>query len=384
MIKKVLIIGMTSNQGGIETFVLNVVSSLSKKHKFEFYVLDTTNSEIAYLSSLEKLGVHVIRKHYPVGKLAVLKRKKLAKEVFKEFSFDIIHIQANNLNTVFWVKEAINFSHGKIIFHSHNSTLGGVNGLKKYVLKLLMPIQKKILRKYDKQILKLAASDASGKWMFGEKQFLVIPNGVDTNKFDFSINERKTIREQEGVQNKKIIVLVARFSKQKNHVRLLQIFKNLLEDDNSYRLWLVGHGELYGSIHNMIMNDSALKENVRLWGLGLRKDIPRILSASDIVVMPSFYEGLPFSIVESQSNGLPCVVSKEAFDQSTNISGALKFVSLNDSNAIWASVINDVVDNESNDLKTYNENRHLRNNKLYKSNYSLNYGVNMVEDAYLK
>nr|WP_263431573.1 glycosyltransferase [Leuconostoc gelidum] len=375
---------MTSNQGGIETFVLNVVSSLSKKHKFEFYVLDTTNSEIAYLSSLEKLGVHVIRKHYPVGKLAVLKRKKLAKEVFKEFSFDIIHIQANNLNTVFWVKEAINFSHGKIIFHSHNSTLGGVNGLKKYVLKLLMPIQKKILRKYDKQILKLAASDASGKWMFGEKQFLVIPNGVDTNKFDFSINERKTIREQEGVQNKKIIVLVARFSKQKNHVRLLQIFKNLLEDDNSYRLWLVGHGELYGSIHNMIMNDSALKENVRLWGLGLRKDIPRILSASDIVVMPSFYEGLPFSIVESQSNGLPCVVSKEAFDQSTNISGALKFVSLNDSNAIWASVINDVVDNESNDLKTYNENRHLRNNKLYKSNYSLNYGVNMVEDAYLK
>lgn len=382
MIKKVLIVGMTSNPGGIETFVLNMISSLVKKGQFEFYVLDTTNSEIAYLASLEELGVHIIKKEYPAGKLAVFKRKKLAREVFTEVSFDIIHIQANNLNTVFWAKEAINNSHGKIIFHSHNSMLGSMNGLKKYVLKLLMPIQRNFLSKNDTRIIKLAASDSSGKWMFKEKKFLVIPNGVDTNNFSFSTNERKIIREQEEVQNKKVIVLVARFSKQKNHERLLRIFKMLLSNDGSYRLWLVGNGELYDSIKNSVVNDSVLKETVKFWGLGIRNDIPRILSASDIFVMPSFYEGLPFSIVEAQSNGLPCVVSKEAFDQSANISGILKYISLDEPDTTWVRVINKLIDNESNDSRTYIKNRNLRNSIVYKSNYSLNYGINMIENVY--
>lgn len=72
---------------------------------------------------------------------------------------------------------------------------------------------------------------------------------------------------------------------------------------------------------------------------GKRNDVPNLLSMSDTMIFPSRYEGTPYSLMEAQSSGLNIVVSNEAFNQTSNITNKLKFLSVNDESEKWAKAI---------------------------------------------
>lgn len=381
MTKKILIIGMTSNQGGVETFVINLISNLTKKQDYEFYILDTTGMGIAYKDEFLNLGVKIIKKDYPKGRLAIFRRNLLAKSIFQQNKFDIVHIQANNLNTVYWAKHALKFNVEKVIFHSHNSMLGSVPKIKKQVLKILMPFQKNFLRINDKKILKYAASEESGRWMFGNNEFTVIPNGVKTSDYLLALDNRELIRNKENVNDCKVITLVARFSEQKNHNRLLSIFRDLiLYSDENYMLWLVGDGEYFENIFEKVSTDVVLKDKIKFFGS--RKDIADILAATDLFIMPSLYEGLPFSIVEAQASGLPCVVSSEAFNAESNIINKFEYVSLSDNNEAWIFAVHKMLKDEKASHDLYIDERKKRNFVVSESKFAVDYGINLVENSY--
>ncbi|AEJ23360.1 glycosyltransferase [Weissella koreensis KACC 15510] len=78
--------------------------------------------------------------------------------------------------------------------------------------------------------------------------------------------------------------------------------------------------------------------------------------ASDLMLMPSLYEGLPFSAVEAQAAGLPLVVSKEAFTSEVNIINKISYLSNSESDKEWAKNIDDMIfDNSSSDRNLDND-----------------------------
>ena len=101
-----------------------------------------------------------------------------------------------------------------------------------------------------------------------------------------------------------LIVHVGRYSRQKNHAGLVRAAARVVAREPSVRFLLVGDGPLRGEIEELI-RQYKLTEHVRT--LGVRRDVPRILTCSDIFFLPSRFEGFPVAALEASAAGLPIV-----------------------------------------------------------------------------
>lgn len=184
--------------------------------------------------------------------------------------------------------------------------------------------------------VRLACSRLAGDWMFGGRVATrVIHNGVELDRFAFDPDERRRLRQELGLMDAFVIGHVGRFSRQKNHVRILRIFAEALAREPKARLLLVGDGGLRPQIEQDI-SSLGLEDHVIL--AGVRDDIPRLLSAMDVLLFPSHYEGLPVTVVEAQASGLPCVVSDTVTDEIA-LTDLVRFVSLDEPDEAWADTV---------------------------------------------
>ena len=102
-----------------------------------------------------------------------------------------------------------------------------------------------------------------------------------------------------------------------------------------YLLLIAGEGELHQELQEKA-NQLGVNENVKF--LGLRSDVPYLLQAMDIFVLPSLYEGLPVGGVEAQTAGLPCLFSDAITKEVDLIKNRCKYLSINNPD-IWITEI---------------------------------------------
>jgi glycosyltransferase involved in cell wall biosynthesis len=100
------------------------------------------------------------------------------------------------------------------------------------------------------------------------------------------------------------LVMVARFSPQKDHPLLLRALAGLRE--LPWELWLVGGGEREGAVRREALR-LDLGDRVRFFGE--RRDVPEILAAGHVFVLASRWEGLPLTVLEAMRAGLPVVAA---------------------------------------------------------------------------
>ena len=134
--------------------------------------------------------------------------------------------------------------------------------------------------------------------------------------------------------------------KQKNHSFLLNVFSKLHEIDSRYKLLLIGQGELENELRVKI--ESCHLGNAVIFG-GIWKDIPEIMSAMDIFVFPSLYEGMPNTVIEAQAMGLPCYIS-DTITREANITNTVSYLSIKDSDHWVNSILqNSCIDRKNNE-----------------------------------
>ena len=186
--------------------------------------------------------------------------------------------------------------------------------------------------------LKIAPSDLAAIFTFGEqayknKEVNILHNAVDLDYFKFDKIKRSETRKLLGIsEGDTVYGHIGRFSNQKNHTFLIDIFKNIKDKDDNAKFVLVGTGELESQIKNKVKN-YGLSNDVLF--LGVRDDIPNLLSAFDLFVFPSFYEGMPNTVVEAQATGLPCIIS-DTITRQSNITGLVDFLSIDLPAEDWA------------------------------------------------
>ena len=111
---------------------------------------------------------------------------------------------------------------------------------------------------------------------------------------------------------------------QKNHSFLLDIFNEIHKQNQNTVLMLVGKGELKDKIKEKI---KALNLEDSVIFTGVRSDIPALLSAMDVFVFPSFYEGMPNTVIEAQATGLPCLIA-DTITKEANVTGLVRYMPL--------------------------------------------------------
>ena len=169
------------------------------------------------------------------------------------------------------------------------------------------------------------------------EQLVVIPNGIDLNRFNPDRYDRSRCRRALGLEpNDFVVCSVARLAPEKNHSQLLQALRLLLDNGpealasdtrpNTYAL-IVGPDAGCGPQLNAEAQRLGISRQVRF--LGSRSDIPEILHAADTFVLTSVTEGTPFALLEAMAMGLPIVATQvgsiiETIDGNGFLTGVLR------------------------------------------------------------
>ena len=238
--------------------------------------------------------------------------KKLSK-ILKEGEYDIIHVHGNSATMLTELIAAKIAGVKVMIVHSHNTTC---------THKIIHNLAKgKFHKSYTHRF---ACGEMAGKWLYEDRHFFVINNGVDTLKFNYDASIREKARNEFGLNDKKVIGHIGHFSYQKNHEYVLEMFKKLHEKDNSYELVLLGDGKLREQMEE-VANQLNITSAVRFVGRTHR--VVEYMHAFDMLILPSRFEGLPLTIIEAVSNALPCIISDKVSKEAI-IDGFVRSISL--------------------------------------------------------
>lgn len=345
--KRLLCIVSSLDVGGAETMMMKIFRSLPEQYKIDFIVSASTGF---YEDEVQHLGGKIYR---------VPLRTKHPLKTFIE----IKHIVKNNYyksvlklcDTPKGYLDLLAAKHGGAVNLCVRSCNASAN------MGFFSKMMCNVLRSKFNKIanVKLAPSELAAIFTFGKKEVeckevKLLHNAIDLNVYKYSLCKRDAIRNEFNIDEKQIVIgHIGRFSKQKNHKFIIEIFEEIVKKNANVILLLVGEGELKEEIQTHIIKQN-LSDKVIF--TGIRSDIPKILSAMDVFLFPSLYEGMPNTVIEAQAVGLPCVISDTITDEA-KITNLVKYMSLERPAKDWADVcLNTQVGNRleyGNELKKY-------------------------------
>ncbi len=259
-----------------------------------FHTLAFERTPAQMLDEISKLGlkVHEVpsRRSRPIHFFWALRRL-----LYRE-GFDAIHINGNSGTVALDLAAAVG-THTRVrIVHSRNTS--GTHQIYDRVLRPVMHIL---------TTDRLACDQDAGRWLFGSAAFTVLHNGRDLSSYAFNAESRRRVRTQLGINDRATLVgHVGSFNAQKNHKFLIDVFAEACSRNPELHLVLVGAGPLQNSVIRYV-RCLGLSQNITF--LGECQDVAEVLSALDLAMLPSLYEGLPNVVIEWQANGLPSIVS---------------------------------------------------------------------------
>lgn len=331
---RVLQVGMTRNLGGIETYLIEQFRHLDKSKIDYDFVNITGEYSICYEDEILASGSKIFK--------VVSRHKNPLLHYWQWFNillqnkgvYDVIVLNTNSLEYVFPLVLGKVFGIPVRVIHSHNSGFENKQGLAR---RLLVGMNKKLLAWSAN--LRFACSQFAGQWMFKDNPYYVIYNAIDIHKYDADLIVREETRNALGLHTELTLLHVGRFSYQKNHSFLLDIFKEVHRIQPDSVLLLVGDTtEESGFLTEVKRKIKAygLENVVRL--LGRRDDVNKIMQAADVLVMPSFFEGLTVVGIEAQASDLPLLLS-DTVTKELGLLPSTQFISLEAGPTAWAKAI---------------------------------------------
>ncbi len=315
---------------GVTSVIMNYLEQF-RQTDIHIDLLVYPDSEPEMIQRAKELGAQV----FFMPKLSIknlLKYLKFIKNFFQTHPYDIVHSHFNQVDMLIF---PVARKHGvKIcISHSHNTKLSD-NCLKAVRNRLLCW---NIAGNGD---ILAACSEKAGLALYGNSftksnKKLLIHNGVNINKFSFNPLYRDEIRQAFGITPDDILLgHIGSFKIQKNQTYLIQIFSQLCHISSRYKLLLVGDGETRTEVQSQA-NRAGISDKVIF--AGVRTDIPKILSAIDLFLLPSLYEGLPVIGIEAQAAGLECLFA-DTITREVNLTN-VKFLALDPDPQNWVNAI---------------------------------------------
>jgi glycosyltransferase involved in cell wall biosynthesis len=292
------------NQGGTETWLLNVYRHIDRQ-RFQFDFLVHSDRKGAYDDEVQRLGARIINCGSPYRLISYVRRFR---QILKTCGpYDIVHSHVHDFSGVaIWTAHAAAVD--TRIVHSHSDTSAArrqASLARRGYLQLMRSLN------YRYATHGLAASMVAGSALFGDQwhrdsRWRILRCGIDLDRFR-TPEPRAPVRSRLRIPaDAYVIGHVGRFVPVKNHRFVLDIAAAVMKRDRSAWLLLVGEGPLMADVS---LRAAELGIQDRVIFAGTSKDVPAMMGAMDVLVLPSFYEGLPLTLLESQAAGLPAIVS---------------------------------------------------------------------------
>lgn len=321
MMKKVLVVITTAfvPTGGLATVMMNYYREIDKSN-LQIDFASTNQVPEVLVTELAQNG----SKYFCLGN-----RKHLLRFFIRLYrcckGYDVIHVNGNSATTVVehlaaklvGIKKRINHNHTSIPDH-------------KLLSDMLYPAFNHLITN------KVACSDSAGNWLYGKGNFKILRNAINIEKYQYDASDRKRIRASFGIEDNDVVIgHVGKIYKPKNHPYLIRIFAEYHRQNPHSKLLLVGDGVMRQEVENLV-DELNLRKYVIF--AGLRTDIPEMLQVMDYFVFPSIWEGMPLSVLEAISSGLPCIIS-DSITKDVMVGYNVHPLSIKDKSIVWANFI---------------------------------------------
>jgi len=351
--------------GGVKTYIDAFATNNEK----------LSNANIKILISSKRLtGVHsqinkeyIVEDHLSFGKsiMKMIKALQTIHKVVKENQIQVIHANSTFAGLLIYLYKTLYNSNISLIYTPHGYySFKPMSNLKtrcvRYVERKINSICVKVIH-----VSKSEETEAIKSNIITKQQSVVIFNGVEEPIKDKKINNDRFT-----------VINMARVDEQKNPNAFLEFAKRIVEENPNIQFIWAGDGKY---LEYMRAKVKLFKLQSHIQFIGHINDKNALLSQADLYFSTSYYEGLPFSVIEAMSYGVPLLLSNNVGHEDlikNNINGLL--YNLNDFKTV-REFINSICTNEE-------KRAYLSTNsyKLFKENFSIEMMLKNTEDLYLK
>jgi glycosyltransferase involved in cell wall biosynthesis len=284
--------------GGGESHLLSLVENLDRS-QFEPVVLSFTEGPM--VDRLRGMGIrtHVLHTEKPFDVTKWVEVKAL----IRSEGVDLVHAHGTRASSnTLWAARHLNIP---LIYTIHGWSFH--NDQHPLVRKLRIWGERWITTRSSVNIAVSASNRASGLEQIPGLKAVVINNGIDQQKFSPG-RSFKNIRAELGIPADVVMVLfIARFTAHKQPLTLIRAFREALRAMPGMRLLMVGDGDQREEGLQLV---SELGLEAAVSFQAFRQDVPDILAAADIFVLPSLWEGLPIGLLEAMAMGKAVIATE--------------------------------------------------------------------------
>lgn len=334
-LRRILHVNGAMNMGGAETMVMNLYRNINRSD-YQFDFLYYTKEKCHFDQEIINLGGQIFRVKAPNPGNYLNFIKNVRDVIKNQGPFSAIHIHTllnSGLVAYAAKKEGVPIR----IVHAL-STKGGKK--ESYIYKIYEKVMKNLIRGNTTHFI--ACGNDAGDYLFGKEKYstsgIFLPNAIDVDRF-MSYDEKTifSLRNTLGISNDTLIIgQIGAFKDVKNHHFSLKIAKMLRDKNINFCMLFIGDGENRETLKEQVSNNE-LSDYVRF--LGIRTDIPELLSMLDILIMPSLFEGLPVTLIEAQAARVPAVISTNISEEVDFQLGLIKRLNLSESVELWVKEI---------------------------------------------
>lgn len=267
--------------GGAQRLLADLLPLQASAAKVSLLIYERVHND--FEKSLEQVGINTIclNEHNFHNPCVIIRMRRIFKD------YDLIH--AHLFPTIYWASLAARGLNIKLVYTEHSTSNSRRN---KWYFR---PIERFMYGRYDKIIsISQQTQDALITWLGQhDKRFVVINNGVDTDKFA-SVNIPVI---------PKSLIMVSRFASSKDQETVIRAMKYI---DKDATLHFVGDGE-NRKYCEALTKELGLSDRVQF--LGSRSDVPELVASSYIGIQSSNWEGFGLTAVEIMACGKPVIAT---------------------------------------------------------------------------
>ena len=324
---------VANDKGGLTGYICQNYRFIDK-NKVQFDFLTFEDGKLDFEDEFISMGARFYHSSRPSH---LISYAKSLKGILNQTEYAAVHFNMSYANFI-----PIIIAHWlgakKIIVHSHSTAIDDRRSVVRIIKTAIHKIGRNLMSYMADDYL--ACSSLAAQWMYPvsilqSKHYHMARNAIDVSKYNYNPHVRADVRQRLKISDDTFVIgHVGRFTYQKNHEFLINVFKEVHQKVKDSVLLLIGEGPDEGFIKQKV-KELQLNDNVIF--LGRRNDVPKLFQAMDCFVLPSRFEGLPIVGIEAQAAGLPCLFS-DVITTETSVSKNVVFISLDDMNH-WISNI---------------------------------------------
>lgn len=291
--------------GGVETHLLSLLRH-GDPSRYRWLILSSTSS--AFAGQARALGAQVVpwQPAHPFDVVSLIHLSRM----FRLYSVDLIHAHSPRASLFGRIAARLIGRPAVVTVHLPPYYYARELGLGSQARRCIYrSIERFLNNRLTDRLIYVSSQvyqDALALGVISPDRATVIENGIDLASYQRNSSCEVVRQALDTPLEMTVLCCVGRLARQKGFDVLLEACPALKPGGRAWRIWLIGDGSEREALEAQVRR-LGLEECVRF--LGFRSDVPELLKASDIFVLPSRDEAMSMALLEAMAAGLPCAVT---------------------------------------------------------------------------